>query len=88
METVSDAMRGYGYSMPPAVVTLVCICSVRLLWVYTIFAYESSYEVLMAVYPVSWFITSVALVWLYVQHQKNLALRFAGQPKTEDGVGG
>ena len=88
METVSDAMRGYGYSMPPAVVTLVCICSVRLLWVYTIFAYESSYEVLMAVYPASWFITSVALVWLYVQHQKNLALRFAGQPKTEDGVGG
>ena len=33
MEVSSSAMRGYGYSMPPAMATLICVCSVRLIWV-------------------------------------------------------
>ena len=37
MDTLSGCMRGYGYSMPPAMVTLIVICSVRLIWVYTAF---------------------------------------------------
>ena len=37
MDTLSGCMRGYGYSMPPAMVTLIVVCSVRLIWVYTVF---------------------------------------------------
>ena len=72
METVSDAMRGYGYSMPPAMVTLFCVCSVRVIWVWTVFAAHHDYIVLMMVYPVSWAVTAVALCWLYWRHQKIL----------------
>lgn len=72
METVSDAMRGYGYSMPPAMVTLFCVCSVRVIWVWTVFATHHDYIVLMMVYPVSWAVTAVALCWLYWRHQKIL----------------
>lgn len=75
METVSDAMRGYGYSMPPAIMTLVCICTIRVVWVWTVFAAKPAYETLMAVYPVSWFVTTVGLCWLYVRHQKKLTIR-------------
>lgn len=79
METVSDAMRGYGYSMPPAMASLVCVCSVRVIMVCTVFAAYHDYIVLMMVYPVSWAVTSVALGVLYWRHQKMLEqkLRFA-----------
>lgn len=65
MEVMSDAMRGYGYSLPPALVTIVVICSIRIIWVYTIFAYSPTYETLMMVYPLSWFVNSACLIGLY-----------------------
>ena len=67
MDTLSGSMRGYGYSMPPAMVTLVVVCSVRLIWVYTVFPLEPNYETLMMVYPLSWIITMVGLIILYVR---------------------
>lgn len=72
METVSDAMRGYGYSMAPAMVTLVCICSIRVAWVYFAFPLKPDFETLMLVYPVSWVVTMALLVLLYFRHQKML----------------
>lgn len=77
METVSDAMRGYGYSMPPAMVTLFCICSIRIVWVYTVFAADPTFDTLMIVYPISWAVTTVALTWLYFRHQKMLTAKHA-----------
>ena len=67
MDTLSGSMRGYGYSMPPAMVTLVVVCSVRLIWVYTVFPLSPNYETLMMVYPLSWIITMVGLIILYVR---------------------
>lgn len=72
METVSDAMRGYGYSMPPAMVTLVCIVSIRIIWVYTMFAASPDYTTLMQVYPLSWIVTMLCLCALYWHHQKHV----------------
>lgn len=77
METVSDAMRGYGYSLPPAVITLVLICSIRVIWVYTAFAASPTFETLMTVYPISWIATTVALCALYWHHQKKILPRKA-----------
>ena len=75
METVSDAMRGYGYSLAPAMVTLVCICSIRILWVYTVFPASPTFDTLMMVYPISWLVTMTLLVVLYFRHQKTLETR-------------
>ena len=80
METVSDAMRGYGYSMPPAMVTLFCICSIRIVWVYTVFAADPTFDTLMIVYPISWAVTTAALTWLYFRHQKMLTAKHAHSP--------
>ena len=38
MEVLSDSMRGYGYSLPPAIITVVVICTIRIVWVYSVFA--------------------------------------------------
>ena len=72
METTSDAMRGYGCSLPPAVATLVCICTIRVIWVYTVFAWSPDFTTLMEVYPISWVITTIVLCLLYWRHQREL----------------
>ncbi len=72
METVSDAMRGYGYSLPPAMVTLVSICSIRVVWVFTVFRASPEFTTLMLVYPLSWAVTTVLLCLLYARHQRTL----------------
>ena len=72
METVSDAMRGYGCSLPPAVATLVCICTIRVVWVYTVFSWTPNFITLMTVYPISWIVTTFVLCWLYYRHQREL----------------
>ena len=75
MDTLSGCMRGYGYSMPPAMVTLVVVCSVRLIWVYTAFPLAPTYETLMMVYPLSWVITMLGLITLYVRLVRRISRR-------------
>ena len=69
VETVSGALRGLGYSFLPTVLAVVFICGLRIVWVYTVFASISTFESLMAVYPVSWGITAASLIisWLIVR---------------------
>lgn len=75
MDTLSGCMRGYGYSMPPAMVTLIVVCSVRLIWVYTAFPMFPTYETLMMVYPLSWVITMIGLIILYVRLVRRIRTR-------------
>ena len=72
MEIVSGAMRGYGFSMPPAIITLIFICGIRIAWVYTFFAETPTYANLMLVYPVSWFVTAIFLLMAYRFYVNNL----------------
>ena len=72
MEGLSGALRGYGISLTPAVITLVCVCGIRVVWVLVVFEKFSTYSMLMAVYPLSWFITTIFLVAAYFYHVKRL----------------
>ena len=72
MEGLSGALRGYGISLTPAVITLICVCGVRVTWVFTAFAKIPTYATLMAVYPISWFITTIFLIAAYSYHVKRL----------------
>ena len=72
MEGLSGAMRGYGVSFLPAVLTLVGICGVRITWVYTVFAHSPDYATIMMTYPVSWLITVVFLIFAYMWTIKHL----------------
>ena len=72
MEGLSGALRGYGISLTPAVITLVCVCGVRVAWIFTAFANIPTYATLMAVYPISWFVTTFVLVAAYFYHMRHL----------------
>ncbi len=75
IEVLSDIMRGYGYSLVPALSTLFGICGVRIAWVYTLFAHTHTFSMLMAAYPGSWIVTAVivAIAYLVLKRRKIIA---------------
>ena len=57
MEAAVGALRGMGRSVLPMIVSVVGVCGVRILWIYTLFAAERELLMLYLSYPVSWLIT-------------------------------
>lgn len=72
MEIMSGSMRGYGYSLVPAVLTFIGVCGIRIGWVYTIFKVHPTFNNLMWVYPVSWIMTAIALSVAYILFMRKL----------------
>ena len=64
-EVGGATLRGMGYSMTPAVLTVFGTCILRLVWVYVVCDMYPGFGVLMAVYPVSWVVTGVAVLAVY-----------------------
>lgn len=64
-EVTAGVMRGLGWSMLPAVITMVGTCFLRIAWVYLVFPQTQSYESLMVVYPISWLATGTAMIAAY-----------------------
>ncbi len=60
--TISSAIRGFGYSFIPMMVSLVGICALRILYIYTFFRMESLHSIfgLYLSYPISWGVTMIA----------------------------
>lgn len=55
-------MRGLGYSVLPMLLTVIGTCLLRLVWVALFPLIDYSYTTLLAIYPVSWAITGLAVV--------------------------
>lgn len=64
-EVGGSVLRGLGYSMTPAVLTVFGTCIFRLFWVWVICDIWPSYDVLLLVYPISWIITGTAVLSVY-----------------------
>ena len=58
VEVFAGAMRGTGYSVMPTVITGVCICAFRVLWILTAVARNHTIEMLCITYPLSWLLAS------------------------------
>lgn len=71
IDIISGAMRGYGESLTPALITLVCICGVRIVYIFTYFASHRSFTTLMLAYPISWIITVIVISAAYLIMRKN-----------------
>ena len=71
IDIISGAMRGYGESLTPALIALVCICGVRIVCIFTYFASHRSFTTLMLAYPISWIITVIVISAAYLIMRKN-----------------
>lgn len=78
MEVLVGSLRGMGTSVTPMVVSILGVCGVRIVWVYTVFALiNRTFETLFLSYPVSWLITLLAhaVCLLIIQHRVIRRLR-------------
>lgn len=65
LEITSGSIRGMGYSLVPAIISVAGVCGLRLVWVYTVFASHSDFVTLTWVYPISWILTAAAITISY-----------------------
>lgn len=72
MDTLVGSLRGMGYSVLPMIVSLTGACGLRVVWVFTVFAYFHSLTALYISYPVSWAITAAAHLFCFYRIQKKL----------------
>lgn len=69
-ESMSAALRGLGNSLVPAIISLLCICGVRILWVYTGFRHFHTLKALLLCYPLSWSLSLALMTLVYLRVRK------------------
>ena len=76
MEVTTGALRGLGSSVTPMIVSILGICGVRIVWIFTIFkipAYHTLKSLYIS-YPISWIATFLfelfAFLYIYKKHVK------------------
>ncbi len=57
MDVMVGSIRGMGYSIMPMMVSLLGVCGLRVVWIFTVFAFSKSLQVLYISYPVTWTVT-------------------------------
>ncbi|MBR0036836.1 MAG: MATE family efflux transporter [Bacteroidales bacterium] len=72
VEALTGILRGFGYSLVPTMVSILGICGLRLFWLYAVYPSWNTFESLMAVYPISWIVTSVVMGIAYTEVLRTL----------------
>lgn len=70
MDTMVGMMRGMGYSVVPMIVSVVGVCGIRVMWIYTFFAMDHTLFMLYISYPISWIATAAIHLLSYVLIKK------------------
>lgn len=76
-EITASGMRGMGWPVLPTLVTVFGTCVLRLVYVLGLFPLIGSFEMLTAVYPISWLMTGAIMIALffYVRRQAFATIR-------------
>jgi len=72
MDVMVGAIRGIGYSVLPMCVSLIGVCAMRILWIYTIFQWHRSLQTLYISYPITWIITVTVHIICFIKIRKKL----------------
>ncbi len=72
MEVFVGTIRGIGSSIIPMLTSVLGVCGVRIIWIFTVFARHRTLETLFSSYVVSWGATIVCLVFAYLLLKKKL----------------
>ncbi|MCR5527253.1 MAG: MATE family efflux transporter [Lachnospiraceae bacterium] len=64
-EITGASLRGIGYSMLPAITTMIGCCGVRLVYIYFTFGKWTHFAQVAGVYPFTWIVTGTATIIAY-----------------------
>ena len=68
-ENMSGYMRGFGFSLIPAIVTTLGICGVRIFWIMAVFPSHKTFAGILTAYPVSLSVTALLIfIVLVIYH--------------------
>ena len=65
IELIAGAVRGAGKSVGPMLIDVFGVCGLRLAWLFLVVPVHHTLTVVMASYPITWTVTSVALLIYY-----------------------
>ena len=68
-------VRGLGRSWLPMIVSTFGACVLRIVWIYTFFAWDHTLPTLYVSYPISWLVTALVHVLCFVLIWKKLRPR-------------
>ena len=71
IDLLSGSLRGYGCSLPPAIATLVAVCGVRIVWVFTVFKMYQEFWVILISYPLSWLAAAILIGFVYWRFRRH-----------------
>lgn len=79
-EVLSGYLRGFGISLPPAILTMLGVCGVRLSWIYWVFPQNPTFQTIMIVFPISLAVTALLMLAavLFYRPSRRLALWHSG----------
>ncbi len=76
IETLSGGMRGVGHSLYPAVACCMGVCVFRIIYIYTVFAEDPTFDTLMQVYPISWVFTVSLIIGAFFYVYRKLGRKY------------
>lgn len=74
-ECLAGTIRGLGYSLIPAIITIVGTCLFRIAWIILVFSQVHTEWILYISFPLSWGITSVLMFIAYLMVRKKAETR-------------
>ena len=80
MDVMVGSMRGMGSSIVPMIVSILGACVLRIVWIYTLFAWNRTLQMLYISYPISWLITACVHFVFYLLIKKRLLRSQTLQP--------
>ena len=71
-EISGGAMRGFGHSLTPALITVFGSCVLRLIWINTACRRVHTFFMVMIIYPISWVLTGIVMIAAYLLLRRKL----------------
>ena len=81
LDSASSCLKGLGYTFTSMMISLICICGIRMIWILGVFPKIGTLTSLLLAYPISWVLASIsALVAFLIAFS-----RFKKRLKAEQG---
>ena len=84
---MTGAIRGLGNSLVPMAITVLGVCGIRILWIYTVFRANHTQFMLYVSYPISWVLSFVAQLIAFFIIFKGMQKRAGAAPAQEADIG-
>ena len=75
-DQLTSALRGFGKTLYPSVIYIVTFAGARILWVLVVFSIFKTYNSIIMVYPITFFLTALSMFIAYVINYKKIKTKF------------